>query len=231
MPKPKEARSLGAACFVELRTLEDLGRLTSAAERAPLPIFAFNSDLGVVHIAQADFFVDTAVFYFLRAVEKRHFPSYRKTAGVESVSLTNSSGDPTFIYSPIISLKQIPKAFISGLGRKDEVKTKIESLEVDEIARAASLAKLAAYRMKYDEPSLPFFTYPDRGRWVLGTFAKIDDYEEDPLFFYTFSDTIDGFIRYSINRPDKVLFTKNVDAPGHLYRKVIGIAGMHPLVD
>lgn len=47
------------------------------------------------------------------------------------------------------------------------------------------------------------------------------------LFFYAMSDRIDGFLRYSINRPDKVLFTKNVD----VYLKVIEIAKSYPVVD
>jgi len=41
--------------------------------------------------------------------------------------------------------------------------------------------------------------------WILGTLAKIDDYEAK-AFFYDMSDRIDGFLRYLINRPDKVLF-------------------------
>ena len=51
------------------------------------------------------------------------------------------------------------------------------------------------------------------------------------LFFYDMSDRIDGFLRYLINRPDKVLFTKNVDALGHVYLKVIEIAKSYPMVD
>ena len=51
------------------------------------------------------------------------------------------------------------------------------------------------------------------------------------LFFYATSDRIDEFLRYSINRPDKVLFTKNVDALGHVYLKVIEIAKSYPMVD
>lgn len=51
------------------------------------------------------------------------------------------------------------------------------------------------------------------------------------LFFYATSDRIDGFLRYSINRPDKVFFTKNVDALGHVYLKVIEIAKSYPMVD
>ncbi|MEE8239155.1 MAG: hypothetical protein V3R13_03610 [Nitrososphaerales archaeon] len=51
------------------------------------------------------------------------------------------------------------------------------------------------------------------------------------LFSYAISDGIDGFLRYSINRPDKVLFTKNVDALGHVYLKVIEIAKSYPMVD
>ncbi|MEE8186416.1 MAG: hypothetical protein V3T99_02000 [Nitrososphaerales archaeon] len=50
------------------------------------------------------------------------------------------------------------------------------------------------------------------------------------LFFYAMSDRIDRFLRYSINRPDKVAFTKNV-ALGHVYLKVIAIDKGHPMVD
>ncbi len=66
--------------------------------------------------------------------------------------------------------------------------------------------------------------------WILGTLAKIDDYEAK-AFFYDMSDRIDGFLRYLINRPDKLLFTKNVDALGHVYLEVIEIAKSYPMVD
>ena len=45
------------------------------------------------------------------------------------------------------------------------------------------------------------------------------------------SDRIDGFLRYLINRPDKLLFTKNVDSLEHVYLKVIEIAKSYPMVD
>ncbi|MEM4298246.1 MAG: hypothetical protein QW815_07760, partial [Nitrososphaerota archaeon] len=95
------------------------------------------------------------------------------------------------------------------------------------------LAKVGSYKVYYEEPPLPFFAFPYLDRWILGTFARMDEYEEASTFFYMTLSTPPpkSFIKYSSQRTGVTSFTNNIDEHGYIYLKVIRLRSQHPLVD
>ncbi|TLY02634.1 MAG: hypothetical protein E6K95_05270 [Thaumarchaeota archaeon] len=95
-----------------------------------------------------------------------------------------------------------------------------------------SLVKVGAYKMLFEEPPLPLFGFKSGATWILGAFARIDDYEEASLFFYTrmSGEPPAGFVRYSPAKTTETAFSKKTDEHGFVYIKVVKLAEKHPLV-
>jgi hypothetical protein len=222
----KEAKRISGACFVRVGSLVEFGRLTCALERAPFPLFAFRNDGNVRLAAQVDLFMGTPIFYYVDAEKDGEFLAYRSTGEVEEVQLVESATNPTFIYGPIIRVKKLPKA----LEGKEEFEDKYMAVEVADVS---SLVKVGAYKMLFEEPPLPLFAFKNRGEWVLGTFARIDDYEEASIFFYARfkEEPMAGFMKYSPAKMSETAFSKKTDEHGFAYIKVVKLAEKHPLVE
>ncbi|MDA4125380.1 MAG: hypothetical protein OK438_08065 [Thaumarchaeota archaeon] len=223
MPKKNEQR-IGGACYVGLESLVELGRLSCALERAPFPLFAFKAGKATRIAAQADLFMGTPIFYYFDSPNVDEFLAYRTTGDGEEVQLVNSASNASYLYAPVIRVQKMPEM----LDPKKEFSDKFMSVEVENIP---SLVKVGAYKTLFEEPPLPLFAYKEGPGWVLGTFARIDDYEEASIFFYTHSDAEpSGFLRYSYDKITETTFVKRTDEPGFHYIKVVRLSQPHPLV-
>ncbi len=224
MPK-KEQKQIIGTCYIRLHSLLDLGRLSCALERAPFPLFAFKEGESMRIAAQADLFMGTPIFYYFDAKTNGEFLAYRSIGETEDVQLVESAISPAFIYAPVIRVKKMPKELES----RTEFSDKFLAVEVEDIA---SLVKVGAYKMLFEEPPLPLFGFKNGASWVLGAFARIDDYEEASLFFYTHmnGEPPAGFVRYSPSKTSDTAFSKKTDEHGFIYIKVVKLAEKHPLV-
>lgn len=225
MPK-KEEYKLGGACFVKLESLVDLGRLSVALERAPFPLFAFKQAGGMRIAAQADLFMGTPVFYYIDAADTGEFLAYRKSGDGEEVQLVALANNPTFGYAPMIRINRMPK----NLAPRSSFEERFMSVEVQDLQ---SLAKVASYKMFFEESPLPLFSFKNGDGWVIGTFARIDDYEEASIFFYLMekNEPTLGFVRYAPDKIGDTSFVTKTDEHGFSYIKVVRLAEKHPLVD
>ncbi len=224
MPKKDEPR-IGGACYVGLGSILDLGRLSCALERAPFPLFAFKTEKAVRIAAQADLYMGTPIFYYFDNGKVDEFLAYRITGEGEEVQLVNSASNPSYLYAPVIRVQRMP----APLQGKDAFPDKFMSVEVENIP---SLVKVGAYKTLFEEPPLPLFAFKNGKDWVIGTFARIDDYEEASIFFYTTaSEEPSGFLRYSYDRITETTYVKRTDEPGFHYIKVVKLQGPHPLVE
>jgi hypothetical protein len=224
LPKKDSSKIVGA-CFVKVETMTDLGRLSCAYVRAPLPLFQFREDKLFRLAAQVDLFMGTPIFYYFDGEKEGEFVAYRNSGDSEEVQLMNDATNPTFLYAPIIRVKKMPEAL---RGRTD-FEDKFLAVEVEDLA---SLIKVGAYSMNFEEPPLPLYTFKNGSSWVVGAFARIDDYEEASLFFYTRlpAEPISGFVKFSPSKTTETAFTKKTDEHGFVYIKVIRLAEKHPLV-
>lgn len=225
MPK-KDAKQISGACYVRLDNLVELGRLTCALERAPFPLFAFRNGTGIRVAAQVDLFMGTPIFYYVDVEKSGEFLAYRSSGEVEEVQLMESASSPSFIYGPVIRVKKLP----SALEATKKVEERYMAVEVEDMS---SLVKVGAYKMLFEEPPLPMFAFKNGTSWVLGTFARIDDYEEASLFFYVRlpAEPTAGFMRYSPAKAGETAFSKKTDEHGFVYLKVVKLAEKHPLVE
>lgn len=225
MPK-KEAKRISGACFVKLENIVELGRLTCALERAPFPLFAFRNGSKVRIAAQVDLFMGTPIFYYVDGDRDGEFLAYRSTGEIEDVQLVDSATNPTYIYGPMIRVKKLPTA----LEGKEVFDDKYMAVEVADLS---SLVKVGAYKMLFEEPPLPLFAFKNGSAWIIGTFARIDDYEEASLFFYTGlnEEPKAGFMKYSPAKVSETSFSKKTDEHGFAYVKVVKLAERHPLVE
>ena len=221
---PKKEERIGGACYVGLDSLLELGRLSCFLERAPFPLFAFKQGKSARIAAQADLFMGTPVFYYFDSPKVDEFLAYRISGEAEEVQLVPSASNASYLYAPVIRVQKMPEPLAS----KKEFPDKFMSVEVENIP---SLVKVGAYKTLFEEPPLPLFTFNEGGEWIIGTFARIDDYEEASIFFYTRSkETPTGFLKYSYDKITETTFVKRTDEPGYHYIKVVKLAEPHPLV-
>ena len=224
MPK-KEERSLSGACFVKLESLTELGRLSCFQERAPFPLFAITKGSSHWVAAQADLFMGVPIFYYAETKESGEFLAYKKGPDGEEVHLVGGANNASFLYAPMIKTLKLP----ARLDPRTDFPDRFMSMEVKDLQ---SLAKVATYKMFFEEPALPLFAYKEGGGWVIGTFARIDDYEEASIFFYWRSGQApaSGFIRYASDKIADTGFVTKTEEHGYQYVKVVKLAEKHPLV-
>jgi len=224
LPRKDEQR-IGGACYVGLDSLVDLGRLSCALERAPFPLFAFKQGKAIRIAAQADLFMGTPIFYYFDNEGVDEFLAYRITGEGEEVQMVSSASNASYLYAPVIRVQKMPK----HLDEKESFQDRFMAIEVENIP---SLVKVGAYKTLFEEPPLPLFAFRDSGEWVVGTFARIDDYEEASIFFYTKTkEEPSGFLRYSYDKITETTYVKRTDEPGYHYIKVVKLTAPHPLVE
>ncbi|MDG6985725.1 MAG: hypothetical protein JRM73_03155 [Nitrososphaerota archaeon] len=222
---PKKDEHIGGACYIGLSSLLDLGRLSCALERAPFPLFAFKEGKGTRIAAQADLFMGTPIFYYFDNGTVDEFLAYRITGEGEEVQFVSSASNASYLYAPVIRVQRMPKPLEEKTGFMD----KFISVEVENIP---SLVKVGAYKTLFEEPPLPLFAFQDGRGWVIGTFARIDDYEEASIFFYArVKEEPSGFLRYNYDRITETTYVKRTDEPGFHYIKVVKLTAPHPLVE
>lgn len=224
MPK-KDEHKLGGACFVGLGSLVELGRLSCALERAPFPLFAFKHGSLTRIAAQADLYMGTPIFYYFDADRTGEFLAYRNAGDGEDVQLVPAANNASYLYAPIIRINKMPET----LTPKEDFQDKFTSVEVHDLP---SLVKVGTYKMLFEEPPLPLFSFKNSQGWITGTFARIDDYEEASIFFYARSkeEPPSGFVRYSPDKIAETSFVRKTDEHGFYYIKVVRLSGEHPLV-
>ena len=206
--------------------LVELGRLACALERAQLPIFMSKHGNAVRLSVQNDLFMGVPIFYYYESEKGGEFLSYKNVGENEEVQLVDSTAVPSYIYSPIIHVLKLPRI----LEHKKEFHQKFLAAEVADLS---SLVKLATYKMLYEEPPLPLYSFKNGTSWIIGSFARLDDYEEASLFFYarTKEEPSAGFVKYSPTNLSGTAFSKRADEHGFYYVKVIKLAEKHPLVE
>jgi hypothetical protein len=234
--RPREKldfKSIRPPSFIQLENLNELGRLACALERTPLPLFALDADGRKMISTQLDLFAGKPIFYYAYTEDIKPFLGYRTTANGEEVLLEEAPTNPAMVHAPIIELVKLPTIFEKGL--KDSLKEKQDhgqkflSMKVKDLV---SLVKVASYKILFEEPPLPIFIFPVGKQWKVGSFTRIEDYEEASIFFYyELGERPElNFVKYSMTKAD-ASFTNKTEEHGNLYVKLIRLTHSHPLVE
>lgn len=215
--------------FIELQHINDLGRLTCALERTPIPVFAMRTEGSIFLAAHLDLFMGTPVFYFARADEAKQFLAYRTSGISEEVNQKDGANDPGFAFTPLIGIKHFPKIYRDGLAGKSKPSV-VQAMEMDDLS---GLAKICSYKTLYEESPLPVFSFPVGSKNIIGAFTRMNEYEESIVFFFhQLSEApTQNFIRYSPRQGETVAFTNRLDEHGFSFIKVIRLIKSHPFVD
>lgn len=219
---------LKAPCYIALAGLKDFARLVCALERAPMPAFSLKLGGKMVLAAQHDIIDGRPVIYYAEAdAGNAQYLAYRASGGTEEVTLADSVGNPTFVYSPILRVEKFPAA----LSRSAKIEKKA-GYAVIKLSDLASLAKVAAYKTIYEEAPLPLFLSKERGKTIIGTPMSVSDNDSQAYYYYILlgSPVQEPFLRYSSQRAEQPAFTSSLDEHGYIYLKVVRLAGDHPLV-
>ena len=219
-------RRIVGACFVELESLTDLARLSCAFERAPFPIFMSKEGAKYRLAVQTDLFMGIPIFYHIEVEKGGEFLAYKSSGEVEEALLVEAALNPSYMYAPIVHVLKLPRV----LERRHGFKARFLAAQVSDLA---NLMKIASYKMLYEEPPLPLYTFKNGTSWIAGCFARLDDFEEASLFFYARLDKEppSGFVRYSAAKLGDTDFSKRIDEHGSIYVKVVRLKEKHPLVE
>lgn len=223
-------KDLRPATFIEVETLNDLARLACALERAPLPTFISRDNESYRISTQLDFFVGSPVFYFAKSSESKQFLGYRATSAGEEITLVDVPLNPSMVYAPVIEVLKFPKVFEKGMTSTNQKSPKFLSLQVKDLM---GLVKVATYKIMFEEPPLPIFAFPSgNGKWIVGAFTRIEEFEEASIFFYyeQASRPEQNFVGYSTSKAT-AYFTNRTDEHGSFFVKIIRLKERHPLVE
>jgi hypothetical protein len=219
-------RRIVGACFVELESLTDLARLSCAFERAPFPIFMSKEGSKFRLAVQTDLFMGIPIFYHIEVEKGGEFLAYKSSGEVEEALLVDAALNPSYMYAPVVHVLKLPRV----LEKRQGFKVRFLAAQVSDLA---NLMKIASYKMLYEEPPLPLYTFKNGTSWIAGCFARLDDFEEASLFFYARLDREppSGFVRYSASKLGDTDFSKRIDEHGSIYVKVVRLKEKHPLVE
>jgi|TARA_B100001971_G_scaffold63216_1_gene58203 hypothetical protein len=225
-----DQKDLNIPCFIEIFSINDFARLVCALERIPLPVLKFKVNGEFILATQIDLFHNTPILYFVKIKEEGNFIMYKQKNGKETVEMSNSTKDRMGIYTPIISLKKIPEIFEDGYKSENIKRQKYLLMMAEDLS---NLCKLALYKVLHGEEPLPLFSFTNNDVPLVGTFTRMDDADDIPIFFYTNlkKKPEHGFVKYSSSIPEKTGFTDNTEDHGYLYGKIIRLCEKHPLVE
>jgi hypothetical protein len=175
---------------------------------------------------QTDLFMGIPIFYHFEVEKGGEFLAYRSSGETEEAQLVDAALNPSFMYAPVVHVLKLPRV----LERRSGFKQRFLAAQVADLS---NLMKIASYKMLYEEPPLPLYTFKNGTSWIAGCFARLDDFEEASLFFYSRlkEEPPSGFVRYSASRLGDTDFSKRIDEHGSIYVKVVHLKEKHPLVE
>jgi hypothetical protein len=220
--------------------MNDFGRFVCALERTPLPTFSLSRNSDQILAVQADIVNERPVIYFVKNTNAKlgQYLAYRITGGLEEITIIDSVGNPSFVYSPIINVDKFPASMLknSRISKKSGY-TAIKLMDI------YSLAKVAAYKTMYDEPPLPLFLYFKNEAVdanldvihptvVMGATINLTESDSLSYFYYILlnEEPKYAYIRFSSQSPEQPTFSNRIDEHGYIYLKLIRLARAHSLV-
>ncbi len=200
-------------CFVEVDSINELARFACALERVSMPIYyiAYSKMLAI----QSEAINEKAVYYYTKSNDYNEFLAYRMIGCKEDVKMTFNMTEPSYTYTPIIAIKELPDELI-----KDDDNKKCKKIVLNDLN---SLAKLCSYKSMIDESPMPLLYFNN----ILGMFLSLDDI--DTYFYCVEEKPTANFLRYSMTL-SRTSFTNKVEEHGYIYTKIIRLKE-HPLVE
>lgn len=210
--------------YIELSNLAEFSRLVCALERIPRTSFAFVLEGRDIISVQMDLLKERPVHYFIPSPKSDHYVSYGFKSGKEFYDLVDSITNPTYLYSPIIRVKELPRSMLPE--QKSEPDVMYESLEIEDLT---SLVKLS---YGFEESPFPLFSFQHDSKWLIGVFMNFNESDETSYFCHVKLDhePTKSFLKYSGKDRTEPSFVDGINEHGYSYLKIIKLKDKHPLV-
>jgi hypothetical protein len=191
--------------------------------------FAFKFNGNDIFAVQLDYIENKPVIYYVKTDKMGDFLAYRNSNGFEEVLVVDSIQNPTFVYSPIITILTAPPVLCKSSSPPKN--SKYVPIGLKDLS---SLARMASFKMIYDEPPLPLFTFKNKkspDKCIIGTPLSLNETNNLSYFYYVeINEPNHCFLKYSAQRSEIPAISKNIDEHGYIYLKLINLVGSHPLV-
>lgn len=209
--------------YIEVASTLEFSRLVCALERMPRVSFLHEHNGNKVLSVQMDLLKEKPIVYYTRIDKIGHYLCYGFRAGKEDASVVDSTYDSACLYSPIVKIKSLPETLKAETSNGS---TKYHPIELEDLA---SLAKLS---YGFEESPFPLFTFPCKGKWLLGVFMNFNE-EGDSYFCHVVLDENPQkpFLKYAMNNGAQPTFVENPGEHGYSYIKIIKLKETHPLVN
>lgn len=222
----KKAASLPR--YVEVESTADFSRLACALERIPRVSFLHEHGGRTVLSAQADSLGDMPVIYYAPLGGEAEggagsYLSYALRGGREVSGVSESAGDASSTYSPIVRVRSLPASLGPGSG----------ACEMYHPVVLEDLASLARLSYAFEDSPFPLFAFPRGAEWLVGMFMTLSE-DGASYFCHVRSGERPAapFLRFSASDGGAApSFVGAPDEHGYNYAKVIRLRGAHPLVD
>ncbi|MCX8188151.1 MAG: hypothetical protein N3F64_00390 [Nitrososphaeria archaeon] len=200
----------------ELSSIKDFGRLVCAFEHVPHPVFAFNKS-GYWHIF-VQYQVDEKKIDYIYAITDRigAYLGYKNTYGTEIVDFFSTIQNASYIYAPIIFLKNPP---VNWFRYKTFPFKKNSLVELEDVS---SIVRVATYKMFYEESVLPLFHISNDKLGVLFTILSYGDTFPTKVYYVKTKSIDKNFIKYSSEK-NFLDYTNNIEESGFVYAKIIKV--------
>ena len=208
--------------YIELESTLEFSRLVCALERAPRVSFLHEHEGKKVLSVQMDLLKEKPIIYVTPIENLGHYLCYGFKAGKEAAEIVDSTTEIGRFYSPIVKIKSLPASLKSGNGTDD----KYYPIELEDMA---SLAKLS---YGFEESPFPLFSFPYKGKWLLGVFMNFNE-EGSSYFCHVVmpEEPKKPFLKYTMTNGAQPSLVDNPGEHGFSYIKIIKLKDTHPLVD
>ena len=136
--------------------------------------------------------------------------------------MVDSAMDTSKLFSPIVKIKSLPKSLQAS---PNGVAEKYQPIEFEDLG---SLAKLG---YGFEEAPFPLFTFPFKGKWLIGVFLNFNE-DGDSYFCYVSlnEEPNKPFLRHTTTNATLPIFVDNTAEHGYSYIKIVKLHDTHPLV-
>lgn len=199
-------------CFIEVDSINELGRFACALERISMPLYYITSSK--ILAIQTEPINERPIYYYTKSDQYDEFLAYKIIGCKEDVKMMPNMIETSYTYAPIITIKELPDELL-----KDDENKKCKKIVLNDLN---SLAKLCSYKSMIDESPIPLLAFNNN----LGMFLSLDD---NTHFYCIEEEPTANFLRYSMAL-SKASFTNKVEEHGYIYTKIIKLR-KHPLVE
>ncbi|MDX1373346.1 MAG: hypothetical protein R3321_12805 [Nitrososphaeraceae archaeon] len=208
--------------FVETADFDSFARYVCAFRENTLRVYAHG--LGKKKVLSSRRVMSNSLFSIYTEIPNSgQYVSYNAKSGKEECKVVSSTKSFSK-YAPIIHLKSLPSTFVIN---PKTLKDKFTPIQIEDLG---SLARLTYDPEFPEESDIILFTFPQKGKWIIGHITSFS--LENTLYFFNYvmldKEPTKPFLQYSTNDDKTPIFTDQFQH-GLSYLPVVKLKNSHPI--